>query len=268
VTPELADTLREELGRFYERRGTSLGSPEVRATLHTNSADVAHRAAPLVAMLRRRGLGTLDGVDVVDLGCGFGALGLYFATLGARVTAVDVDAERFEVCRAVAERHGLAVETVRCRMERLDLQDARFDAAVQNNSLCYIVGAEPRAAALAETLRVLRPGGTLVTRDLNRWHPVDRFTGLPLVHLLSPDRAVRVAGRLGRARSSVRVTSPLRARRELRAAGFASIRHESSAPGARRALRLFARYHHFTAVRPPRLSSPRPNPGTDPSAIQ
>lgn len=250
MNPALVDALREEVSAFYERRHESLDSPAARMTLHTNSTYVERRAAPLAGMLRRRGLGTLDGIELVDLGCGFGALGVYFAALGARVTAVDVNSERFEVCRAVAERHGLAIETVRSRMERLDLPDARFDAALQSNSLCYIVDSESRAAALAETLRVLRPGGALVMRDPNRWHPVDQFTGLPLIHALPVEGTVRIARRLGRARSRVRLTSPVKARRELRAAGFDGIRHEGAASGGRRALRPFARYNHFTAVRP------------------
>ena len=135
-------------------------------------------------------------------------------------------------------------------MERLDLPDARFDAAIQSNSLCYIVDSDARAAALAETLRVLRPGGALVMRDPNRCHPVDQFTGLPLIHALPAERAVRIARRLGRARSRVRLASPLSARHELRAAGFDGIRHEAAASGVRLALKPFARYNHFTAVRP------------------
>jgi SAM-dependent methyltransferase len=250
VNPELVDTLRVEVRAFYARRDQSLDSAAARMTLDTNSTYVARRAAPLAAMLRGRGIGTLDSIELVDLGAGFGALAVYFAALGARVTAVDVNEERFEVCRAVAERHGLAIETVRSRMERLDLPDVRFDAAIQSNSLCYIVDSEARAAALAETLRVLRSGGALVTREPNRWHPVDQFTGLPLIQALPPERAVRIARRLGRARSRVRLTSPLAARRELRAAGFDGIRHEAVTPLGRRALKPVARYHHFTAVRP------------------
>jgi ubiquinone/menaquinone biosynthesis C-methylase UbiE len=251
VNRELVDSLREEVTAFYARRQESLDSAAARTTLDTNSTYVERRAAPLAAMLRRRGLGTFDGIEVVDLGAGFGALSVYFASLGARVTALDVNERRFEVCRAVAGRHGLSIETVRSRMERLDLPDASFDAAVQSNSLCYIVDRESRAAALAETLRVLRPGGVLVTRDPNRWHPVDQFTRLPLLGALPPEGAVRMAERLGRARSRVRLTSPLGARRELRAAGFEGIRHEAITPSGRQTLKPVARYHHFTAVRPP-----------------
>jgi ubiquinone/menaquinone biosynthesis C-methylase UbiE len=249
--PDLADTLREEMSAFYERRGDSLDTPAARATLDTNSTHVASRAAPLAAMLARRAGGTIEGAELVDLGAGFGSMAVWFAAAGARVTAVDVNAERFEVCGAVALRHGFALETVQSRMERLDLPDASYDAAVLSNSICYLVDQGERAAALAETLRVLRPGGALVIRDANRWHPVDQHTGLPFLNALPPERAARLAERMGRARSRVRLTSPIGARRELHAAGFQDVRHEPATTLGGRALGLLARYYHFTALRPP-----------------
>ena len=45
------------------------------------------------------------------------------------------------------------------------------------------------AIALRETHRVLRPGGSLIVRNPNRWHPLDQFTGLPLLQLLPPHQA-------------------------------------------------------------------------------
>jgi ubiquinone/menaquinone biosynthesis C-methylase UbiE len=251
VTPELADTLREEMRAFYERRGESLDTPAARATLDTNSTHVARRAAPLWAMLARRAGGTLEGAELVDLGAGFGSMAVWFAAAGARVTAVDVNAERFEVCVAVALRHGFALETVQSRMERLDLPDASYDAAVLSNSICYLVDRDARAAALAETLRVLRPGGALVIRDANRWYPIDQHTGLPFLQMLPADRAERVARLVGRTRSRVRLASPAAARQELRAAGFHGVEHERPAGLGRRAVAPFARYYHLTAVRPP-----------------
>ncbi len=56
-------------------------------------------------------------------------------------------------------------------MQDLQLPDAGFDIAVLNNSLCYIVPTNERMAALSEALRVLEPGGVLISRNPNRWHP-------------------------------------------------------------------------------------------------
>ena len=134
-------------------------------------------------------------------------------------------------------------------MEDLDLHDETFDLAVQNNSLCYIVPREDRRAALAETRRVLKPGGSLVIRNPNRWNPLDQFTGLPMIQLLPPGQTSRLAELLGRSRSEVRLTSPLEATRELRQAGFVDVALVAS-PASRwpALMKPFARYQHLIAT--------------------
>ena len=96
-----------------------------------------------------------------------------------------------------------------------------------------------------------RAGGWLVTRNPNRWHTTDQFTGLPGLQLLPPVTASGLARAAKRDRSHVRITSPPAHRRELREAGFTGIEHVA-APGSRRpgGLKLVARYHHFVAMRP------------------
>lgn len=249
----VAESLREEVLAWYARHGKSLQGPAGRNTLETNSGYVERRGAPLLTMLSRR-LGDrqpVQGVSLVDLGCGFGALSLYFALHGAEVTAVDRNVSRFEVGRAVAERYGFAVRFVEGRMEQLPLPDAEFDLAVQNNSLCYLTRPPERALALTETLRVLRPGGIVIGRNPNRWHPIDQFTGLPLVHLLPPAAAAAVSSRFGRDRSNAVTVSPLRLRGELRAASFDDVVHHGFVNSSRPdLLKLVARYHHLSARRP------------------
>jgi SAM-dependent methyltransferase len=236
---------------FYRERGESLDGRAGQNTLHTNSSFVERRARPLVDILRETaGIESLERLRIVDLGAGFGALALYFAVHGAKVTAVDPNPARFAVGRRVAEHHELNVRFRRGRMQSLKLADERFDLAVQNNSLCYIVPARERRQALIETLRVLRPGGWLVSRNPNRWNPLDQFTNLPLLQLLPPERAVQVATLLGRKRSLVRLTSPPAAARELLVAGFVEVAQSASHNRPRAdSLKLFARYHHFSARR-------------------
>lgn len=249
----IADSLRRAIVEFYAQRGETLAARGRATTLQTNSAYVERRAAPLVRMLARSaGVTSLEGTSVIDLGCGFGALSVFFAAQGATVTGVDPNGDRLEVGRGVAARHDLPVDLISGRMEQLELPDAGFDVAVHNNSFCYLVPRDRRREALAETLRVLRHGGALIARNPNRWNPLDQFTGLPLIHLLPPHAAVRTAGALGRRRSLCRLSSPPAARRELRLAGFVDIAQPGFGPTSRKpdALKAFARYQHFTARRP------------------
>jgi SAM-dependent methyltransferase len=247
----VAASLREEITRHWQLVGEPLDTTAQRMTLDVNSSLVEHRAEPLAQVLARR-LGTpkLHGVDLVDLGCGFGAMSLYFAHLGARVVGIDPHGVRLDLARRVAAEHGLDARFAQGRMEALSLPDRRFDAAVENNSLCYVVGGEARALALRETLRVLRPCGWLVMRNPNLTTPVDQFTGLPLVHLLPRPARERVLSRLGRERSDVVLTTVAGARRELRQAGFVDVAQVLAGDGMRQFLRPLVRYHHFAARRP------------------
>lgn len=245
----IADSLREAVIAYYAARGESLEGSAGSNTLETNSSYVARRTEPLLEFVRRHSAhDSIEGLRVADLGCGFGAMSLYLASRGARVTALDPNAQRFEVGRSVATQHGLDLDFVAGRMERLALPDQTFDLAVQNNSLCYLIDPAQRHAALQETRRILRPGGALISRNPNRWHPLDQFTGRPLLHLLPPAAAVAAARRTGRQRSLVRLTSPLSARRELRRAGFISVVQAGFSGDERpAALKWWARYHHFVA---------------------
>ena len=248
----IVPSLREEVLGWYERHGQSLAGEAGMSTLETNSGYVERRGVPLLTMLGERlGGRSLEGVSLLDLGCGFGALSAFFAAHGAQVTGVDPNVSRFQVGTAVARRHGLPISFVAGRMERLPLPDGAFDLAVQNNSLCYLTGRDQRAQALAETLRVLRPGGVLIGRNPNRWHPLDQFTGLPLVHLLPPGPAATLSARLGHERSTALAVSPLRLRRELRSAGFEEVVVHGFVSSSRPdPLKLVARYHHLSARRP------------------
>jgi len=248
----IADSLRSTVLDFYAERGESLDGPAGVNTLETNSGFVERRTTPLLQTLAQiSGRDSIDGLRLIDLGCGFGALSVFFASQGATVTGIDPMADRLEVGRAVAAEHGLPVEFSPGRMEELDFADESFDLAIQNNSLCYITNRQDRRSALAETARVLRPGGFVVIRNPNRWHPRDQFTGLPLITLLPPHTATRLAGRLGRPRSEVRLVSPLEGKRELRRAGFTDVTLAAS-PASRwpEFMKPIARYQHLVARKP------------------
>lgn len=221
-----------------------------RNTLETNSGYVERRASSLLgAWQAATGRDSIEELEILDVGAGFGALAVYFASRGARVTALDPNLDRFDVGRAVAERHSLPVEFTRQRMEEAKVPANGFDLIVMNNSLCYLVNLASRETALRHMHRALRPTGCLLIRNPNRLHPIDQFTGLPLVGTLPPARAQVVSRTLGRQRSEVRLVSARFARRELEQAGFAHVVHVPQGPGRWRAgLRAFARYQHLVAA--------------------
>jgi SAM-dependent methyltransferase len=247
--------LREEIVEYYRARGERIEDAAGLRTLDTNSVLVPQRGRLLLELVARRsGRDSIEGLVVGDVGCGFGAMSLYFANLGARVVGVDPNSERFGVGARVAERLGLPAAFKRGWAEELPLDDSSLDLVVFNNSLCYVTDRSDRRGALERALRACRPGAWLAMRNPSIAAPVDPFTGLPVVHQLPPSLArplLRLTPR-GRNRSRVRLMSAGAARRELRRAGFRQVRIERPA-----AERRPVRYQHLTARRPADGFAPR-----------
>jgi 2-polyprenyl-3-methyl-5-hydroxy-6-metoxy-1,4-benzoquinol methylase len=246
----IAQSLRREILRHYYDLGEHLVSSQGIRTLETNAGLAESRVASLEHVLRQARVLSVRGLDVIDLGCGFGALSLVLAARGARVTALDPNEVRQRVGARVAEEHGLAIQWRAGRMDDRDLGRKRFDIALMNNSLCYVVDRAARGRALAATLTALRPGGVLVIRNPSRLRLRDQFTGLPFVGMLPPRLADAVGRLLGKNRSHVRLLTTGGALRELRRAGFVSV--QSIAPhGRSRLIARFGAYQHLVARRPP-----------------
>lgn len=246
----IAATLRRELEAYFRGRARDAADRRLRATIATNSDLVERRGRPLVAMLAGADAAALDGARVLDLGCGFGALSAYFAAHGARVVGIDVNASRFRVGRAAAAEHGLAVVLARGRIEAPPTLAEPFDVAVMNNTFCYLVEPELRRQALERVAALLAPGGVLLLRELNAGHPLDQFTRIPLLALVEPARAARIAGALRMTRPAVRIVAGRTLLAELRAAGFHDVRRLSdSSRLAARMSRRIARYQHVVGRR-------------------
>jgi SAM-dependent methyltransferase len=248
-------SLRGRIIEHYRDRGEPIDDDLGRRTLDTNSTLVPQRAGLLIDLVSRRlGRDSVRGLDVADLGCGFGAISLYFAAAGAHVRGVDPNDERFAVGAEVAREMRLDASFQRGWIEALPLEDSSFDLIVINNSFCYLTVRTDRRCALEHVLRVGRPGARLVMRNPGLGSPLDPFTGLPLVHQVPEPFAkpfLRLTER-GRTRSKVRLMSAAAAKRELEEAGFDEVHIERSV-GERRP----ARYQHLTAKRP-HSGSPAP----------
>lgn len=117
---------------------------------------------------------------VLDSACGIGTQALGLAGLGHRVTGTDLSPLATARAAREAAARGLALPVAAADMRALPFPDASFDAVVcADNALPHLLTAEDVAAALAESRRVLRPGGLLLlsTRpygELRRTRPESR----------------------------------------------------------------------------------------------
>jgi len=112
-----------------------------------------------------RALGHLiPPLDVADIGCGEGYLTLEAARWARSVVGIDRSADVLERAKALAaRRHVRNVEWKKGELAKLPLKDQSVDVALLSQSLHHAI--DP-GRAIAETVRVLRPGGRVVILDL------------------------------------------------------------------------------------------------------
>jgi ubiquinone/menaquinone biosynthesis C-methylase UbiE len=74
-------------------------------------------------------LGDVDGLDVVDLGCGTGYFSAWLARRGARPVGVDVTRAQLDTARRLQAETGIEFPLVEASAEDVPLSDASFDLA-------------------------------------------------------------------------------------------------------------------------------------------
>lgn len=122
-------------------------------------------------------MGDIEGLDVLDVGCGDGALMASLASKGARVTGIDPDPAMLAAALKRTDALGQPFALHRGTAEALPLGDCSFDRIVAVAVLCFI--AKPDLA-IAEMVRVLRPGGLLILGELGQtsaWAALRRLKG-------------------------------------------------------------------------------------------
>jgi ubiquinone/menaquinone biosynthesis C-methylase UbiE len=101
----------------------------------------------------------LDGKDVLEVGCGSGIAVQLFAEAGADVTAVDLTPWAVDTTRARLEAFGLAADVFEADAEQLPFEDGSFDLVFSWGVIHHTSNMD---RALAELVRVCRPGGQVV----------------------------------------------------------------------------------------------------------
>jgi SAM-dependent methyltransferase len=98
------------------------------------------------------------GQDVLDVGCGTGVVAVTAARIGARVRGLDLTPELLERARENARIANVEIEFREGDVEALPFEDAAFDVVL--SQFGHMFAPRPEIA-LAEMLRVLKPGGTI-----------------------------------------------------------------------------------------------------------
>ncbi len=155
-------------------------------------------------LLRLAGLAGAVGRRVLDAGCGAGPGLRFFQSRGGRAYGLDRSLYALQRARRAVPEAGLAQADLAA-----DLPFARgsFDLVVLADVLEHVAAGE---ALLQECRRVLRRGGTLIVRTVNRWDLRRYWQGRRWSGVADPGH--------------VRLYSPPELRRALHASGFTRVR--------------------------------------------
>ena len=103
-------------------------------------------------------LGAVDGLDVVELGCGTAYVSAWLARRGARPVGVDVTPAQLATARRCQQEFGLEFPLVEASAEDVPLPSESFDLAISEYGAS--IWCDPHRW-LPEAHRLLRPGGHL-----------------------------------------------------------------------------------------------------------
>jgi len=143
--------------------------------------------------------GIRAGEAVLDVGCGTGVTTVTAARKGAKVTGLDLTPALLERAKFNATQAGVSIEWHEGDVEALPFKDQQFDVVISQFGHMFA----PRPAiAVAEMLRVLKPGGRIA---FSTWPP-ELFTGRMFALVgkhFAAARRPRVAGAMGRSNNYI-----------------------------------------------------------------
>ncbi len=125
-----------------------------------------HAIHPLTLEYFMRTVGkNIQGVRLLDAGCGAGLLSEAFARAGALVTGMDIRPGAIETARQHATRVGLSIDYQVGSVEDLTLPDESFDVVVASFVLEHVSDLHKTSQNVA---RVLKPQGLFLYSGINR----------------------------------------------------------------------------------------------------
>lgn len=113
----------------------------------------------------RRSLRPLDGLRVLDIGCGGGLVAEPVSRLGAEVVGADAAEGNIAVARLHARQQGLPIDYRATTAEALAAEGQVFDVVLALEIVEHV--ADP-AAFVATCRDLVRPGGLVILSTLNR----------------------------------------------------------------------------------------------------
>jgi SAM-dependent methyltransferase len=177
VTPEADQARLDREASFHDRRFAA----DTRA-----EADKYYAVASAsFEFYRARTLDNVQGLDVLEYGCGLGASAFDVAARGGRACGIDISPTAIAMAEQGAAERGVAERTrfVVMNAEALDFPSASFDRVCGSGILHHL----NLDVAYAEIRRVLRPGGYAVFLEPLGHNPLINWYRRRTPHLRTED---------------------------------------------------------------------------------
>lgn len=107
----------------------------------------------------------LEGLRILDIGCGGGLLCEPMARLGATIVGVDATERSVRIAETHADQMGLEVDYRFASAEQLVAQGEEFDAVLNMEVVEHVADVE---AFISASAALVRPGGVMFLATLNR----------------------------------------------------------------------------------------------------
>lgn len=205
LTPDAAGTgqIEDSLRRNYFTRqiwgATEISATEYLAT-QQGADDMAHHLFGRLEEFREDLIPwfdsycSLDGLRVLEIGCGTGASTVALAEQGAVLTALDLDEPSLAVARDRLDAYGLEATLVQGNAAKVHerFEGEAFDLIIFFATMEHLTH-EERIASMRGSWEMLKPGGlwSLVETPNRLWFFDHHTSDLPFYHWLPDDLALR-----------------------------------------------------------------------------
>lgn len=107
----------------------------------------------------------LEGLKILDIGCGGGLLSEPMARLGADVTAIDAAEKNITIASLHAEKMGIAIDYRHTTVEDLVKEKQQFDIVLNMEVVEHVADVE---GFLTHSSQLVKPNGLMFVATLNR----------------------------------------------------------------------------------------------------
>ncbi|MCC5887707.1 MAG: bifunctional 2-polyprenyl-6-hydroxyphenol methylase/3-demethylubiquinol 3-O-methyltransferase UbiG [Gammaproteobacteria bacterium] len=107
----------------------------------------------------------LQGLRILDIGCGGGLLSEAMARAGAAVTGIDVTERNIRVAHTHAEKAGLAIDYRHSSAEALAADGQHYDVVLNMEVVEHVADFD---GFMAAACALVKPGGSMFVATLNR----------------------------------------------------------------------------------------------------